>query len=631
MNSGVPPGRLADSTLKLVLTAFESYAQINQANGEPGKNLRARMIPRVNKVIAVSASSTQGSRFFESLLKRTDIDLKAAVLNPVEERRARWTTYSNLKCWFGHWKNDLLELGFATNGSRGFDIPDLQLRRILNLDESCLSMDGSARRGGRPSVTFYDPNLPHSGKKTSKSSVTITFITGSTAFGEALPPHFQFSTKAKSDDKKKVPFQMVEFLKNVNGTFGARQDRVWPTTFGMNEKGGMDSIEFYKYITNSILPLYPDAANENGKRVIIKLDSGPGRLNMELLATLRSSGFILFPGVPNTTAVSQETDVSYGLFKSKFRMNLTKLTDIRIENNESVSFAPWIVGLLVFGGTDPITKCSGFEDCFALAFSKEKNIAAWEKVGAAPLTMACLSSDQVRQESDHDPLNSNYTRIQDANTLACGLLNSKGYDGNQLMAKLKKSVYFRREVTVPHSQERIEALSKAKTHGERFFVTGGSHATSDDVFKAAELTNRKGEIAAMEKDKIDRTAAQQRESLALAILQHEPPILAENLRKPQLQTILLWYGVQRNKQGKTIADVRAKYIELKEQNVSPEPYKKWVDSDEEILKNMKTSEIEMKDTALGRYEEAQRKSMKEAVRKMSQDERAEFMRECDGN
>ena len=63
MNSGVPPGRLADSTLKLVLTAFESYAQINQANGEPGKNLPARMIPRVNKVIALSASSTQGSRF----------------------------------------------------------------------------------------------------------------------------------------------------------------------------------------------------------------------------------------------------------------------------------------------------------------------------------------------------------------------------------------------------------------------------------------------------------------------------------------------------------------------------------------------------------------------------------------
>ena len=57
--------------------------------------------------------------------------------------------------------------------------------------------------------------------------------------------------------------------------------------------------------------------------------------------------------------------------------------------------------------------------------------------------------------------------------------------------------------------------------------------------------------------------------------------------------------------------------------------KKWDDSDEERLNNLKTCDIEMKGTALGRYEEAQRKSMKEAVRKMSQDERAEFMRECD--
>ena len=72
-------------------------------------------------------------------------------------------------------------------------------------------------------------------------------------------------------------------------------------------------------------------------------------------------------------------------------------------------------------------------------------------------------------------------------------------------------------------------------------------------------------------------------------------------------------------------------MELKEKNVPPEPYKKWKDGDEERLNNLKTSEIEMKDTALGRYEKAQRKSMKEAVRKMSQDERAEFMRECDGN
>ena len=57
--------------------------------------------------------------------------------------------------------------------------------------------------------------------------------------------------------------------------------------------------------------------------------------------------------------------------------------------------------------------------------------------------------------------------------------------------------------------------------------------------------------------------------------------------------------------------------------------KKWDDSDEDRLNNLKTSDIEMKDTALGRYEEAQRKSLKEAVPKMSADEIADFMIELD--
>ena len=34
VNSGPPPGRLADSTFNVILTAFESYVQINQPNGE---------------------------------------------------------------------------------------------------------------------------------------------------------------------------------------------------------------------------------------------------------------------------------------------------------------------------------------------------------------------------------------------------------------------------------------------------------------------------------------------------------------------------------------------------------------------------------------------------------------------
>ena len=74
-------------------------------------------------------------------------------------------------------------------------IPEHQLKNILNFDETCLSLDGSTlKRGGRPVACRTDPRLPQVGKTTSKSSQTVTMITGSNAYGEVLPPHFQFMT-----------------------------------------------------------------------------------------------------------------------------------------------------------------------------------------------------------------------------------------------------------------------------------------------------------------------------------------------------------------------------------------------------------------------------------------------------
>ena len=95
---------------------------------------------------------------------------------------------------------------------------------------------------------------------------------------------------------------------------------------GLNEKGGMDDEEFFKYLLNSIVPLFTDiVADEPGKRVLVKIDSGPGRRNVEMLARLKNLGFYLYPGVPNTTSISKETDQNYGMFKSAFRFNLGKV------------------------------------------------------------------------------------------------------------------------------------------------------------------------------------------------------------------------------------------------------------------------------------------------------------------
>ena len=61
-----------------------------------------------------------------------------------------WTTYNNLRMWFANWEHDLVELGFADRKDNGkVIIPPDQIKRILNFDESSLSLDsGTGTRGG---------------------------------------------------------------------------------------------------------------------------------------------------------------------------------------------------------------------------------------------------------------------------------------------------------------------------------------------------------------------------------------------------------------------------------------------------------------------------------------------------
>ena len=55
------------------------------------------------------------------------------------------------------------------------------------------------------------------------------------------------------------------------------------------------------------------------------------------------------------TAVSQETDQSFGPFQSAIRTNLQLLIDERICKDAPRTLSPWIVGLVVFGGCDSET------------------------------------------------------------------------------------------------------------------------------------------------------------------------------------------------------------------------------------------------------------------------------------
>lgn len=625
-----PQGNINPLVYKNLCMAFESYLRINQINARIGKNSRPKLAIQVNKAAGiVSNGNKQSAKLLDRILRDTAIDLNASKCNFAEDRRIQWTTKKNLSVWFDNWGNDLVELGFATrDASDSVVIPEEQLKNIVNFDETCLSLDGSeGNRGGRPVVVFYDPRFPQVGKGTSKSALTTTMITGSTAAGEALPPHFQFQTAAQTVERERIRRDCVAFMLGTKGKFGGDEEKVWPATYGLNEKGGMDTEEFEKYIKNSIIPLFPNARDEPGKRVLLKCDSGPGRMNIQLLAYLRLLGFILYPGVPNTTAVTQETDRNYGKFKSQFRTNLELVVEQRVENNESVSLQPWLVGLFVFGGTDPVTGCELEKSAFQEGFSREECKRAWEKVGAAPLTRKCLEDDKVLKSvgDGDDAFNQLLLSIQDANDLSTHALTEAGFGGEFLKVAMVK-VNGPKIITEKHTVERQRAMSKAKTSGKMFHTCGGFHMTSDDMFKSTELEVREKEVADMKKDKDRRLQLAKIEQAGHAVLAKNKDVAS--LTVTELESLLNWYQAPKVK-GALKADKLEQWKQILESGNEPPPFEKWTDEDDSMLHYLETKEIELGDTAYGRLLALKEREFGATLRTMSKAKRDELRMQLD--
>ena len=84
----------------------------------------------------------------------------------------------------------------------------------------------------------------------------------------------------------------------------------------------MNDEDFEKCIVQLVTLLYPDAVDIPGKQVIIKIDIGPGRIQINMLLYLKLLGVYFYPTIPNATTVQQEIDQNYGLFQSLIQENL---------------------------------------------------------------------------------------------------------------------------------------------------------------------------------------------------------------------------------------------------------------------------------------------------------------------
>lgn len=382
-----------------------------------------------------------------------------------------------------------------------------------------------------------------------------------------------FSSDAQQEENFRIRSDWVVGLPKVTAKFGHREEQQFCAQIVVNEKGGTDarvlSIVLLKYSNL----LYPDARDEDGHCVCFKIDGGPGRLNLQMLAELRLQGVYLFPGVQNTTHVTQETDQNYGLFKSQLRKNIQTLMAFQqnafIQQQQLHEHLPdehpspslpslnrSHYGILLSGKESSPTLLPAF----ANAFTKERCLKAWASCGAVPLTRSALSNPSVRHEvsatddttpdvsfiassaSDFDWTQATLQELEVQNNNACDNLLKLGLDGEAFRTKAPRApVSLRNRISADASEEeRVKALAeKGFSLQTMFYTVGSTSISADEVFLSAEYkaNNERWLKAAAEREELVKQ--KELEISAKAILE-QPNAGTSNFKVPELRKLLKW-------------------------------------------------------------------------------------------
>mmetsp|Transcript_34998 Transcript_34998/g.75824 ORF Transcript_34998/g.75824 Transcript_34998/m.75824 type:complete len:384 (+) Transcript_34998:1894-3045(+) len=205
-----PKGKI-EPIFHLLCELVATKIALVQSNNQP--DLTAPAIKQLLRELL--AGSAQGTMNIDALYRRIRAEIAPVVsagkVAQCELRRQLWTSDTNLNVWFDSFKSFCCDMGFAKDepetGPDGTVVSEItflpdQKHRIINLDESRITTDGTAGSpGGRPAHCLAVKNIPSTGTAVNKSGDGGTIICGSNAAGEPMPPHIQFSTDASSPEK----------------------------------------------------------------------------------------------------------------------------------------------------------------------------------------------------------------------------------------------------------------------------------------------------------------------------------------------------------------------------------------------------------------------------------------------
>jgi hypothetical protein len=153
------------------------------------------------------------------------------------------------------------------------------------------------------------------------------------SLGKALPIFFIFLSDAQQEENFCISHDWVVGLPKGTAKFGHKEDQQFCAQIVVNEKGGMNARTLGIVLLKYSELLYLDSRDEDGHHVCLKIDGGPGRLNLQMLAELCLKGFYLFLDVQNTMHTTQETEQNYGLFKTQLHKNIQTLMTFQQNNH----------------------------------------------------------------------------------------------------------------------------------------------------------------------------------------------------------------------------------------------------------------------------------------------------------
>ena len=173
-------------------------------------------------------------------------------------------------------------------------------------------------------MTLMNPAVKNSEKPVGKSSQKVSLIVGMNYELEVLPPYTVLMTDA---ERPYIREHFIKWTPHTKGQYGfppsndPNNERGFPMGIGWSKDASVTDEIFINYIETHLCPLYRDAKDGPGFRVIMKADSGPGHDNDEFKAIARSYGFYFFPGLLNGTELGQEMDQLFALLKSIMEEN----------------------------------------------------------------------------------------------------------------------------------------------------------------------------------------------------------------------------------------------------------------------------------------------------------------------